>query len=61
MRSKENLDDKLEVQGKDKDIILDFITKCEEDETYIPSDEEMEVLERYGLLDDILCEDDDDE
>ena len=32
MRSKENLDDKLEVQGKDKDIILDFITKCEEDE-----------------------------
>lgn len=61
MRSKENLDDKLEVQGEDKDIILDFIKKCEEDESYVPSEEELKALERYGLLDDILCEDDEDE
>lgn len=61
MRSEENLDDKLEVTGEDKEIILEFIKKCEEDEAYIPSEEEIDALERYGLLDDVLCEDDEDD
>lgn len=61
MRSEENFDDKLEVTGEDKEIILDFIKKCEEDEAYTPTEEELMALERYGLLDDILCEDDEDD
>lgn len=54
-------EERLEIQGEDKDIILDFIKKCEEDESYIPTEEEMNALERYGLLDDILNDDEDDD
>lgn len=54
-------EERLEVEGEDKEVILDFIKKCEEDENYLPTEDEMDILKKYGLFDDLLAEEDDQE